>query len=225
MSGFIVHKLSNEHSTILKSAVVVDYNNETGVAQLKMSEFNLLQNDALPKGNWSVEVGDSAVLAFGYTRAFLLAPNEEVYHKVSSASKSLQWIHPDIFATILSFNGHPTPLKEDFNVLADSASVGILFFYLDKKVYTLDSKSFKILNISDAPIEQKSVELPFYTRVEDIDSAWWGEGSSKLEDYESYYYELMIKFNKENKNLYEIVKNSDKKNRDLLAGFEIKEER
>ncbi len=223
MSGFIVHKLADSHSTILKNAFVISFDEATKRATLELSDFSGLRNNSLPTGNWHVEVGDIAVLAFGYTRGFLLAPNEEIYHRVTTATQNLQWIHPDIFATILSFNGHPTPLKEDFEKLSDATSVGLFFFYLDKRLFTLDAKSFEILNISDADLLQDTTQLPFYTRVPEIDAAWWGEGSDELEDYEPHYYELMFTYNKNNTKLREIIKSGDEKLHYLLENFEIKE--
>ncbi len=223
MSGFITHKLADDHSTILKAIVVESFDIESKVATLKISEFNDLRQSALPYGKWEVSVGDTAVLAFGYTRGFLVAPSEEIYHRVTKASTHIQWIHPDIFATILSFEGHPTPLKEDFVKLNKATSVGLLFFYLDKRLFTVDAKSFKILSISDAPLVQDTVILPFYMRVEEIEEAWWGEGSDPLEDYEPHYYSLLVEFNSKNKKLFNIIKNGDEKLQFLLDEFEIKE--
>jgi len=220
MSGFIVHEIAPEHTSILKNVVVSSYDKNTQVATLEMSDYSGLRNNALPIGNWSVQVGDRAVFAFGYSRALLVAPSEEIYHQVSKGV-NIQWIHPDIFATILSFRGHPTPFKEDFKAMSDASSVGLVFIYLDKKLFMLDIKSFKILTINDAPLIQDSVKLPFYTRVQEIDAAWWGEGSNELESYEPHYYELLVESNKKNKKLYEIIKNGDEKLHDLLDDFEI----
>lgn len=137
---------------------------------------------------------------------------------------SLQWIHPDIFATILSFNGHPTPLKSDFVQMSKMVSVGLLFVYLDKKVYTLDCRSFKILNITDAPLEQSETKLPFYSRVEKIDANWFGEGSSDMKEYAPHYYELMAKNNKNNKELFHIIKDINQTQyTDILKEFESEE--
>ncbi|MCD6190582.1 MAG: plasminogen-binding N-terminal domain-containing protein [Sulfurimonas sp.] len=220
MSGFIVHEIAPDHTSILKNVVVKSYDKTTQIAILKMSDYTGLRNNALPTGNWSVVVGDTAVFAFGYSRALLIAPSEEIYHQVSKSIK-IQWIHPDIFATILSFKGHPTPLKEDFEAMSDASSVGLVFIYLNKKLFMLDIKSFKILTINDAPLVQDSVKLPFYTRIEEIDANWWGEGSNELESYEPHYYELLVAFNKKDKNLYEIIKNGDEKLHYLLDDFEI----
>ena len=222
MSGFIIHKIAKNHSAILKSIVVKSYDKNTKIATLALEDYTSLDQDSLPNGKWHVEVGDTALLAFAYSRAFLVAPSEEIYHRITSNTNSLQWIHPDLFAMILSLNSHPTPLREDFDKLSTAASVGIIFIYLDKKAYTLDAKSFKILNISDTPLVQDSVKLPFYTRVDKIESNFWnfGEGSDEMQDYESHYYELMIDANKNNKELYAIVKNGNKKLRYLLSRFE-----
>jgi len=223
MSGFIVHKLSPKHSAILKNIVVKSFDKNTKIATLKISNYASIKHKALPNGTWEVKVGDTAVLAFGYSKALLVAPSEEIYHRITTATKDLQWTHPDIFATILSFNGHPTPLKSDFKELSLASSVGLVFFYLDKKLYTLDAKSFKILNISEAPLVQDNVVLPFYTRVPEIDADWWGEGSDELESYEPHYYSLLVDSNNKNKKLYTIIENGDDKLHYLLKRFEIKD--
>ncbi len=221
MSGFVYKMLNENHGSIVASVVVESFDADAKKAVLTMSDYKLLQNDALPKGKWKAEVGDSVVLAFGYTRAILIAPNEEIYHRVTSSATNLQWVHPDIFATTLSYAGHPTPLRSDFTNICDTTSVGILFIYLDQNLFTLDCKSFSILNITPAPLKQEKVKLPFYTRLQEIEANWWGEGSDELLEYEPHYYELMISANKKNKKLFEIVNNSDNNVTNLINNFEI----
>ncbi len=220
MSGFIVHEIVPGRTSILKNVVVEDYDKTSKIATLKMNDYTGLRNNALPTGKWSVKVGDKAVFAFGYSRALLVAPSEEVYHQITKSVK-VQWLHPDIFATILSFRGHPTPLKEDFEAMSVASSIGLVFIYLEQKLFMVDAKSFKILTINDAPLVQDSVILPFYTRVETIDAAWWGEGSDELESYSPHYYKLLVTNNNKNKNLYDIIKNGDAKYHDLLDDFKI----
>ncbi len=196
MSGFIVHKISQNREVILKNVVVNSFDSQSGIATLNMSKFDGLNNNALPNGKWKVQEGDSVILAFAYTRALLIAPNEEIYHRITKAV-NVQWVHPDVFATILSLNAHPTPTKKDFLDMSSTASVGLVYFYLNQKLYTVDAKSFKILSIASAPLEQNSIKLPFYTRIDKIDNNWWnmGEGTDQLEDYESYYKALLVKHN------------------------------
>jgi len=222
VSGFIVHKISDNHTSILKNVYVQNYDKDTKIVTLKMSDFNALRNNSLPSGKWKVVVGDEAQLAFGYSRALLIAPSEEIYHRITKSVK-VQWVHADIFATVISYRGHPTPLKADFEAMSVASSVGLVFIYLDKRLYTVDIKSFEILSISDAPLVQDSVKLPFYSRVEKIEANWFGEGSDELEDYEPHYYELLVEYNKKDETLYEIIKNGDEKLHFLLKKFEIGE--
>jgi hypothetical protein len=223
VSGFIVHEIDKDHTVILKNGVVTNYNRDTKMATVALSEFNALKNNALPNGKWSVKIGDMAVLAFGYTRGILIAPNEDIYYKITKNS-SLGWVHPDLFATTLSYNSHPTPLRSDFDEISTKGSIGLIFIYLDGKVFTLDAKSFKILTITDAQLNQKDVNLPFYTRVPEIDLSWWkffDAGAKRLDEYEPHYYELLVEANPRNRELYNIIK-SNKRVDGLLKKFDIK---
>jgi len=222
MSGVVVHAISNEHSSILKNAEVIAYDKKSQIATLKLSDYISLKNNYLPHGKWKVSIGDSFEFARNYSRALLIAPDEEIYHKITK-SVSVQWIHPDLFATLISYKGDATPLQEDFKTFSVDSSVGLLFIYLNQKIYTLDIKSFKILSISDAPLKQSEVKLPFYSRIGEISASWFGKGSSRLKSYEPHYYELLVKNNTKNKKLYEIIKNGDKKFAFLLDKFEIGE--
>ncbi|MDQ7042612.1 MAG: plasminogen-binding N-terminal domain-containing protein [Sulfurimonas sp.] len=209
VSGFLVHRLAPNHTSILKNVSVIGYDKETKIATLKMKEFNALRNNALPTGHWKAIVGDKVELAFGYSRSLLIAPSEEIYHRITK-SVQMQWVHIDIFATIISYRGHPTPLKEDFDAMNVASSVGLLFIYLDKKLYTVDMKTFVILSISDAPLVQDTLKLPFYSRVEKINAAWWGDGSEELKSYEPYYFGLLKEYNPENKTLLENIEKFEK---------------
>lgn len=222
MSGYIVHHLDKDHTSILKDVEVKSFDEVSKIATLKVTPFDGLTNNALPSGNWKVKVGDTVILAFAYTRSVLVAPSEEIYYRIVK-SVDTQWLHSDLFATVLSFRGHPTPLKEDFSAMSSTLSVGLVFIYLEQKIYTVDAKTLAILSITDAPLAQDSVQLPFYTRVKEIDKAWWGEGSSELEAYEPHYFELLVQNNKTNKALYNVIKSHGKKYSDLLENFEIKE--
>ena len=224
MSGFIVRALDKGHQSILHKAVVESFDPQTSKAVLRLYPFELLAHNALPKANYQARAGDFAHIPFAYNRGLVIAPTEDIYYKIVRSVNSVEWIHPDFFATILSETGHPTPLKSDFIYFGDKISVGLVFIYLDELLYTIDMQSLKILNISPAPLEfeKEKLQLPFYSRVEKIDAAWWGEGSSRLTDYEPYYYELLTKYNKGNKSLYEKIKNSDEKLHFLLKKFDIK---
>jgi hypothetical protein len=202
ISGFVIHKIDDKHEIILKNATVSSYDEATHTASLSLSDFDGLMNNALPDIKYDIAVGDKVVLAFGYSRALLISPSEELYYRITKAIK-VQWIHPDLFTTILALNGHLAPTKDDFAQMSRITSVGLIYFFIHEKLYTVDAKSLKILSISLAPLKQESTVLPYYTRLHDMSNHWWdfGDGTQEVKDYNSYYYSLLLKYNPNNKEL------------------------
>lgn len=204
ISGFIVKDLKGGHSYIVNSAVVVSYNKQTHVATLRLGKYTQLRQPYVPTLKLKASAGDKAVLAFGYNRALLIAPNKQTYLKITHALPSLEWIHPDIFAMLLSTNGHPRPLRSDFTQMCKLSSIGLLYIYLKQKLMTVDCLSMKVLQISPAPVKKEPAQLPFYNRVGKIQSNWFGVGSHRLKAYAPYYLKFLQKYNKNNKALKEI---------------------
>ncbi len=224
MSGFIVRTLAPERSTIIEGATVVDYDKNTEEATLKLYPYTVFVNNNLPRGKWHTKKGDLAVLAFAYNRGLLIAPSEKIYYTLTRAMQGEVFVHPDIFATLLSFKGHPTPLQEDFREFCNNVSIGLLFFYMEERLYTVDCQSFHILGVQEAPLKQESQKLPFYSRLKKIEANWFGEGSDELEDYEPYYYKLLYKNNTDNEKLKNaIATSSDANVSELAKELDIKE--
>ena len=217
VSGFIVHKLDKDRHFIVNSAVVTAFDPAKKKATLKLSKYTLFTNNNLPTLKLSAQKGDTAVLAYAYGRGLLIAPSENIYYTLTGAMKNETFIHPDIFAAMLSYRGHPTPLQEDFEGFCNNVTVGLLFFYLEQNLYTVDCHSFRILNIQKAPLKQTEEKLPFYSRVQKIEANWFGKGSTRLKDYEPYYYELLYKNNKDNGALKEAIQHSQDANVSKLA--------
>ena len=191
ISGFVIKHFNDQHSIIIANAHVDYYDEVTNEAILQFAPYSGLRQNSLPNGTWTPSSGDEVVLAYGYSRALLIAPSEEIYYAITSRVQSLHWVHPDMFATYLSYQGHPTPLQEDIVGFCTLDSIGLLYFYAQNNLYTMDCKSLQILQITPAPFEVKEKKLPFYTRASDIRAAWWGEGSQPLIEYNYHYMQLL----------------------------------
>jgi len=198
ISGFVVRHFNDAHSAIIAQAVVVAVDSEHNEATLAFSTYDGLKQHALPKGTWTPKAGDEVQLAFAYNRALLIAPNREIYHHVTSKGENISWISPDLFAAMLSERGHPTPLQEDIQDFCDAATVGLLYIYTQKSLFTLDCHSFQVLQTTPLPHEASGVQVPFYSRIEHIREAWWGAGSSPMRVYEPYYFHLIEGRNQSN---------------------------
>jgi hypothetical protein len=210
VTGFIVHPLKQNHQIIIANLEVLSYDKKSKEVTFKTSPYTGLTQNSLPNGNWEVTVGDEAIFAFAYNRALLIAPDEEIYHFLSSKIPSIEWVHPDKFATFLSYKGHPTPLKEDFRDFCVVGATGLLYLYLEEALFTLDCKSFSLLQITPAAIKREKEKLPFYSRVDKIYAGWFGKGTSELEVYDEYYLELLNQSNQKSTLLSEYNKKSNK---------------
>jgi len=218
ISGVVVRHFTPKNSSIIASASVEKFDKNTNTATLKLSKFTLFKNNNLPSGKWKPKVGDRVLLAFGYDRGLIIAPNEEIYYTLKRSMKNEVFIHPDVFTTFLSFKGHGTPLKEDFKGFCNNTTIGLLFFYIDQKLYTTDCQTFKILNIQDAPLKQTSTQHPFYSRIKEIETNWFGKGKEKLTVYAPYYYKLLLKYNKDNQTLLQQSKKASKLKKEKSNG-------
>ena len=73
-------------------------------------------------------------------------------------------------------------------------NLGTVFFVLDGKIFVVDSKTFTILDSYRFTFDQKEQQIPFYTRVEDIESPFYQIafifGDEKL-TYNDYYKKIL----------------------------------
>lgn len=223
MSGFIIRKFDATHSTIIANARVEQANPANNHAILKISAYDGLRQNTLPSGNWTPKVSDIAVLAYDYERALLIAPNEEAYDAITKSIPGVEWVHPDNYATYLSYEGHPTPLIEDFKDYCTANSVGLLYIQSAQNLFTLDCKTFTLLQSAPSLISSDKGQTPFFTRIPTIRAAWWGKGSSRLDSYEPYYLDVIALNNSKNRELYELYKAKFSDKSALLRNFDLKE--
>jgi hypothetical protein len=223
MSGFIVRQFDDTHSTIIANATLTQTNTSGNRAILRISGYTGLHQNALPGGNWKPKPSDRAILAYDYERALLITPDEESYDAISKSVSGIEWIHPDLYATFLSYEGHQTPLVSDFNRYCTANSIGLLYIHSADHLFTLDCKSFTLLQTTPFAKVSSKEQTPFYSRIPTIRGAWWGEGSSSLKSYEPYYLEQIALNNQKNKELYELYKAKFSDKNALLRHFDLKE--
>jgi hypothetical protein len=196
MHGIVVHRFDEEHSIALSWAEVTKIEGES--TTLKMIPMRALEQSALPSGTWVPSVGDEVILGYNYQRALLIAPNPSIYKKITQQHSEREWVHPDIFATLLSSSGHPSPLREDFDYACSINNIGLVSFMFDRSVLTLDCKSFTIMENRSSSMTSSEEQLPFYSRVPNIQANWFGKGSSRLKEYAPHYIELIAENNPDN---------------------------
>jgi hypothetical protein len=168
-TGIIVHIYDNDKRLIVSNAKVISSNNSSSVVEF--FKFDDLKQDALPTTKRMVEKGDVLVLNYMYNSSLLITPTQDTFQAVRNNFKLNNFIHSDILAAKLKINSIPFPTKEDFQEFAIEQNLGTIFFVLDNKVYVLDTKTFTILDSYSIAYENSDSAMPFYTRVEEIESS------------------------------------------------------
>ena len=205
-SGYILRNFNEAFSSIISNVRVTAYDAQNKRATLKLTPYDGLEQDSLPKGKWKPQKGDTAVLAHGYNQGLLIAPSKSIYTLLTEKNPGLNWIHPDYFAAHLSLEGHPTPLIEDIQTFCSDTSTGLLYLYLVDHLFTLDCSTGALLEILPMPLERSEEKLPFYSRLQSINADFFGEGSDELEQYDRHYLNLIETSNPDNKALQALLR-------------------
>lgn len=187
-SGVVTRKLKDGSKIIVARAVVTQ--KKDGYANLRFEVFDQLKQPALPMLNISPQAGDEVILNYMYNRSLIVTPNKEIYDQLTKTFNNITFIHPDIVAAYLSYEYKPNPSRADFRKMCALNAAGLIFIALDGEAVFADCVSFEVLQ-SFKTSEVSYYEVPFYTRIKDIDSVFWKFNRAKISDYNKYYNKLL----------------------------------
>ncbi len=189
-SGIVIHTFKNGISTIVARADVVKKDGDK--ATIRFGVYKLSTQSAFPKPGILPAVGDKVVLNYLYDRVLIVSPNYKVYKEVTTHFKDMDWIHPDIVGAYLAKIFRPNPDKEIFQKVCEINSAGLIFFALSKQGYFVDCNNFK--SVKEVKTGQiKTAQVPFYSRVKEINTNWFNWNSSEITDYDKHYRKVIGK--------------------------------
>jgi hypothetical protein len=184
-TGVVIHNINGDFESIISYVEVVDGQ------KVKFLPFTTLEQDNLPYGTWKPKVGDRVLLENNYHRAIILSKNFDHFSKIRREFQK-EWFHPDIYTATLNEIGHKSPLLEDFQYFCKEHSIGLVYIGFSDEVKTVDCLSMRQVGGKKLDLTQNSsVQKPFYSRIKEIDANWFGDGTEDIEDFESYYRELI----------------------------------
>ena len=187
-SGVVMHRFDNIQSSIIARAVVTQKGG--GFAEVRFEVFDALEQKALPLPGILPKSGDELVLNYLYDRSLIVAPNKEIYSEVVGAFKGVTFIHPDIVGSYLSYEYKPNPSRDDFRKMCNQSAAGLIFIAMNNEAVFADCQSFEPLKRFQSGAV-KYYQLPFYTRVKDIDTVFWKWGSEQISDFDRHYKALL----------------------------------
>ena len=187
-SGVVMHRFDNLQSSIIARAVVTQKGG--GFAKVRFEVFDALEQKALPLPGILPKSGDELVLNYLYDRSLIVTPNKEIYSEVVGAFKGVTFIHPDIVGSYLSYEYKPNPSRDDFRKMCNQSAAGLIFIAMNNEAVFADCQSFEPLKRFQSGAV-KYYQLPFYTRVKDIDTVFWKWGSEQISDFDRHYKALL----------------------------------
>lgn len=168
-SGVVIHLHDRDKRLIVANAKVISSDDTSSTVEF--SKFDDIKQDALPTSKREVQKGDILALNYLYTSSMLIAPNQEAFQIVRENFKYNNFLHSDVFASQLKVNEEALPSKKSIQEFAIKQNLRTIFIVIENKVYVVDVKTFKTLTNYDINYNSSKSELPFYTRIEDIEDA------------------------------------------------------
>jgi hypothetical protein len=187
-SGVVIHIYDNDKRLIVANAHVIESNETTSV--IEFSKFKDLVQDAIPTSNRTVAKNDILVLNYLYTASLLIAPDLDTFQTIRSNFKYNNFLHSDIFATKLKMDNKPYLTKKYIQEYAIAQNLGTIFIVANQNIYILDTKTLKTLTSYKISYDTNKTEMPFYTRVTDIETSNFNIdlfSSKKNLTYDEYY--------------------------------------
>ncbi|HFQ61935.1 MAG TPA: hypothetical protein ENK39_06505 [Epsilonproteobacteria bacterium] len=182
MTGIVIHNYGNDVEAITSRVL------QNNAGKVTLLDGDIIHHDKLPTINTPVTTGDKVIGGYLYNNILVLAPNAQIYSEITS-SYHKTWIHPDLFALFLSESGDSVPTKENLKAFAKSYQVGLIYIVGHEGAKLLDPISGQIVGQKPMSHLPQKGELPFFMRLENIESGMFSDLFSSKQPTD--YYKIM----------------------------------
>ncbi len=186
-SGIIVRNLESYQVIV---ANIVATNTEKTKAIGKVLPFKQLAQPFLPTPNLIPQVGDKIIFRSFNNKAFIIAPNEENYTAIKEKYPFIEFVSSDLLMGFLNSQGKHDPDIKTLPKACNEYGVGLVFIVGSKNIGILNCSNLKnIVKYKNTPIESKTIQSPFYTRVnfDGGGSLTYSLSPKKSKNYFPYY--------------------------------------
>lgn len=168
-SGWVVSSFS-DYSGIIAQAEVIECC-EDGKAVASIKSFDTLRQVYLPNPTNDPKEGDIVVFRGVNHKAFLVAPNLELYDKIKEDYKEVNFVSSDLLLGYLFSYGGYDPTRLFFREACSAYGVGLVYIINENALDVLDCQSFKILDSKEMDTsEVEDISVPFYSRIEEVNT-------------------------------------------------------
>jgi hypothetical protein len=188
-SGIIINEYSKNGSIIIALATVTQTNSQSST--ITILEKQVLKQDAIPTIKLKPQNGDIFVLNHLYNVGLLIVPNQQTRNFVKQIHKRQNFIDEDFFASHLKLIEEPVPSKKIIQDFCMSQQIGTIFLAINSSLYIVDAISFEVLFKHRLNNPDKTTQVPFYSKIKEIEKGFFDFGADNIDDYNEYYQSLL----------------------------------
>lgn len=162
-TGVVIHRVGNGIISNFVTIVAIDDGQITG----KYETFKLLEQKYLPTPIIKPRVDDEVIMRSFYSRAFIVAPNQQTYEKIKTLFPKIEFPSSDLMIADVGGKGVVEPDKKAFQEVCKIYSIGLLMIYASNGLNILDCQSFEVLETRTLDNSNpQETQYPFFARVE-----------------------------------------------------------
>lgn len=162
-TGVVIHRVGNG---IISNFVIITEVDEDKIVG-KYETFKLLEQKYLPTPIIKPRVDDEVIMRSFYSRAFIVAPNQQTYEKIKTLFPKIEFPSSDLMIADVGGKGIVEPSKKAFQEMCKIYSVGLLMIYASNGLNILDCQSFEVLETRTLDNSNpQEIQYPFFARVE-----------------------------------------------------------
>ena len=177
MSGIIIHNYGNGLSAITHATV------SQGEGRASVVSYEAIPHENIPNIQTAVRKGDKVVFGNFYDNALLIAPNRDIYRKITQSYKKT-WLHPDAYAVDFMKDGETKLSLDNIKKFAQLNQVGLVLIVTSTQLLILDPISEQFLGAIPMQVNQANAMAPFYARFKQMDVSVFGFSEK---DYTPYF--------------------------------------
>ena len=166
-SGWVVASFT-DYSGIIAQAEVIECCKD-GKAIASITNFDALKQVYLPNPTNKPKEGDTVIFGALNHKAFLVAPNLELYDKIKEDYKDVNFVSSDLLLGYLFSYGGYDPTQLFFREACNAYGVGLVYIVNENALDVLDCQSFKILTSKKMDTSGvEDISVPFYSRIKEV---------------------------------------------------------
>lgn len=190
ISGFVWQQLDDSHRMLVARAYITSIKGDT--AKIRFTVLEDTAQQALPTILNRPKVGDNVIFYMLEDKGFIIAPNQTDYQNAIWAMPAgLKVVHPDLLAAFLTTIRSAEPKESQFRAFCANSQLTNAYFVLSDGIYKTDCFTLTILEKYPFTASSEPAQLPFFNRIGEIPTGYFGMFKQDIKNYDSYYRELL----------------------------------